>query len=48
MKSKTDLSGMWEFCLDGDKKGMDIFRTRSHCLERPRRQKRVGGERKER
>lgn len=20
MKSKTDLSGMWEFCLDGDKK----------------------------
>lgn len=23
MKSKTDLSGMWEFCLDGDKKGME-------------------------
>lgn len=45
MKSKTDLSGMWEFCLDGDKKAWnrnfitDIFRTRSHCLERPRRQK---------
>ena len=23
MKSKIDLSGMWEFCLDGDKKGME-------------------------
>lgn len=54
MKSKIDLSGMWEFCLDGDKKGMEQefynrhFRTRSHCRERPRRQKRAGGERKER
>lgn len=52
MKSKTDLSGMWEFCLDGDKKAWnrnfitDIFRTRSHCLERPRGKK--GGRREKR
>lgn len=54
MKSKIDLSGMWEFCLDGDKKGMEqefYNRHFSDTIALPgttSEAKRAGGERKER
>ena len=55
MKSKIDLSGMWEFCLDGDKKGMEQEFYNRHFSVHDRiagndlgGKKRAGGERKER